>query len=631
MKYATNFYHTENPLSEGSAWRNGAVVGLKWHNVITDGLHAHGTQDTEAYDDSTAILAGTWNATQSAQAVVSVTGDPGVGNFAEVELRLRSTLSANTNTGYEILFNVNTHSEYACQIMRWDAVNWDGSSQYWVGPLATGGATCVDGDVIKATVVGDTITAYINGVEVCHCHDSTYTSGAPGIGFFSKGYNNTTFGLSSFSAIDGTGTLRLAASTSSADVNTAISAATSGDVVLVKKGTATWSGVAISGKNLILQGAGVGQTVITGTANALVATCTATNKVRVTGFTFMPTGGSSTGMAKFTGAVAAANAFRCYHNRILNTSSSAGSGVQVSGIYGLIDHNAFDGTGAATSNQLVLHGTDGTDFPGYTPWLLPLSLGTANAVYIENNTFTAVSQADDIIDGYRSARAVIRYNTFTNITHGFHGTDSGSQRSPVSVEVYSNTYSNSGTSIRAHTMRGGTGVFYSNTYSGNWYGITLQFQRGYTSYWGGLCDGTDWRVGISGESGDYTALATNGPHGFCNVCRERHGTWGAACSASDGGTYSDYFDGPASDGYPGRDQPGVKPGQIVEPVYVWNNGAITAGAFGGEAWILSGRDFINNGSTPKPGYSAYTYPHPLQDQLAGEGMPPVGTPVLSVR
>ena len=53
------------------------------------------------------------------------------------------------------------------------------------------------------------------------------------------------------------------------------------------------------------------------------------------------------------------------------------------------------------------------------------------------------------------------------------------------------------------------------------------------------------------------------------------------------------------------------PRQVSEPLYIWGytlNGTVT----GGESDypnIQSGRDFING--TVKPGYTPYTYPHPL--------------------
>ncbi len=142
---------------------------------------------------------------------------------------------------------------------------------------------------------------------------------------------------------------------------------------------------------------------------------------------------------------------------------------------------------------------------GWTPWTQPLTLGTNKAVYIEDNTFT-VSTADagveDQVDAYAGARLVIRHNQFTNSTVGFHGTDSGSERSPFSFEVYSNTFTNnSSVGLRGGTMRGGTGVWYGNTYGGShsWYGITLMSYRScavLASGWGGgpVCDGMNRKL-----------------------------------------------------------------------------------------------------------------------------------------
>ena len=57
-------------------------------------------------------------------------------------------------------------------------------------PNATGrksaGRALVTGDVIKATISGNTIVAYLNGVELSQVTDSTWPTGQPGIGFFKR-------------------------------------------------------------------------------------------------------------------------------------------------------------------------------------------------------------------------------------------------------------------------------------------------------------------------------------------------------------------------------------------------------------------------------------------------------------
>jgi hypothetical protein len=61
-----------------------------------------------------------------------------------------------------------------------------------------------DGDIVKATIVGNVITAYINGVQVLQATDGTYASGSPGIGFYLRGVPgvNRDYGFTSFTASD---------------------------------------------------------------------------------------------------------------------------------------------------------------------------------------------------------------------------------------------------------------------------------------------------------------------------------------------------------------------------------------------------------------------------------------------
>jgi hypothetical protein len=51
------------------------------------------------------------------------------------------------------------------------------------------------------------------------------------------------------------------------------------------------------------------------------------------------------------------------------------------------------------------------------------------------------------------------------------------------------------------------------------------------------------------------------------------------------------------------------------PLYTWGNlknGSIVGMACtAGCEHVREGRDFINNGTAPKPGYTPFTYPHPL--------------------
>jgi len=72
----TNFSRAENPISEGGKWLNGQTDGLDWTDVRTTPGFAFGTEiggnrpDPQKYDDSTALLKGTWGPDQTVQATV---------------------------------------------------------------------------------------------------------------------------------------------------------------------------------------------------------------------------------------------------------------------------------------------------------------------------------------------------------------------------------------------------------------------------------------------------------------------------------------------------------------------------------------------------------------------------------
>ena len=199
--YSTNFPHTENPISEGGNWINGKAVGLDWLNVQTTSGHAFGagTSTATPYNDPTAVLTGSWSSNQKAQAVVHTVNQNG-SIYEEVELRLRTTISAHSITGYEFNFRATSDGSQYVQIVRWN------------GPLGNftfldskTGPGLHDGDVVTATAVGSTLTSYINGVQIVQVTDSTYPSGSPGMGFYNQGgtlANNSDFGFTSYTATD---------------------------------------------------------------------------------------------------------------------------------------------------------------------------------------------------------------------------------------------------------------------------------------------------------------------------------------------------------------------------------------------------------------------------------------------
>ena len=108
--YTTNFPLTESPISEGGNWINGGTTGLDWGNVHTTGGTAEGVGPASAaYSDPTAVLAGSWGPNQTVTATVYSNGvedKPAQGYDKEVEIRLRTSISAHSITGYEKINNI---------------------------------------------------------------------------------------------------------------------------------------------------------------------------------------------------------------------------------------------------------------------------------------------------------------------------------------------------------------------------------------------------------------------------------------------------------------------------------------------------------------------------------------------
>ena len=177
--YTTAFPLTENPISESGNWISGQAVGLDWHDVSTTPGLAIGHQSRTSYTDGTALLTGAWGPTQTVEAVVH-TVNPKESCYQEVEMRLRSTLTAHSCTGYEISFKATKSASAYLIIVRWNGPVGD----FTYLENSTGAQYGIaEGDIVKATIVGDVITAYLNGVAVGTVTDATYTTGSPGMGF----------------------------------------------------------------------------------------------------------------------------------------------------------------------------------------------------------------------------------------------------------------------------------------------------------------------------------------------------------------------------------------------------------------------------------------------------------------
>lgn len=217
--YRTRFPADEYPLSEGGIWLNGRKDGIDWIDVLATGGVAYGAVSRMAsaerraeqgnlaagsagegaqegdYDDPTAVLAGPWGPDQYARGVVfsrNQTSD----YFQEVELRLRSTMAPHWCSGYEVFWRCLQTDEAYAEIVRWNGKIGDFTSL----ARAVGAEFGVqDGDVVEATIVGNVITSYKNGVQILQVTDDAFTAGGPGIGFnFFVGETNVDHGFTSF-------------------------------------------------------------------------------------------------------------------------------------------------------------------------------------------------------------------------------------------------------------------------------------------------------------------------------------------------------------------------------------------------------------------------------------------------
>jgi hypothetical protein len=390
-----------------------------------------------------------------------------------------------------------------------------------------------------------------------------------------------------------------AAGCSQSDVQSAIDAASDGDIVMIPSGSATWSTqVNLINKEITIQGAGMGQTTITdGTSSTGAPDPSVPLRIageegkpwRVTGITFIGKAVPDSHIMNINGTC---KNFRIDHCKFTNTNAFT----IFDYTYGLIDHCTFYCNIDFGCTSIYI-GCDNA-----TAWERPLTLGTSNAVYVEDCYWSFLSGQNNYntnaIHGMNGARYVYRYNTMNTKIEQYGCTNGG--RAPVSGEVYENKiFFGAWTAVGP---AGGTGVYFNNTFGGTWYNPPLMAFDLKT------CPG--------------------------NCC----------CSMAGRCDGTDPLDGnlPGMMGYPCIDQVGRGPGfevvseitvQKSEPAYEWNNtwdgNDLNFGYHGGlgctspsqQDHVQEGRDFYNDLS--RPGYVPYVYPHPL---VTGEEPPPPPPP-----
>ncbi len=394
-----------------------------------------------------------------------------------------------------------------------------------------------------------------------------------------------------------------------AAVLAAIRLANDGDTVQLPAGTAVWSrgwntGAWLPMKAITIQGAGIDRTIIIDNTSTSYGDEPFWLKgvegkpFRITGITFQGWDGEhyrDAGSWSVINIEGACKDWRIDHCRFLNL----GKVIQITGdTCGLIDHCSFEPLEIPPGRLPQLIFVRG---PGASAYKKPLTLGTANAVYIEdciaNYGAGPVNRAGGNVPWvvpYDGARVVIRHNKIINSQlEIYRPAMAKGQRGSLSAEIYDNEFSAVGLEqFRPQGtvfIAGGTGVIFNNTISGSTYNVkcfSASNERSCRSFEVfGKCDGTSPYDGNQIPAGQPGA------------------------------------------GYPSMDQPGrgvdLDGDGVQEPApwYEWNN-TLNGSNIDIQVRIecpavtnhlIAGRDFFNN--TPMPGYKPYAYPHPLQEPL----------------
>lgn len=377
-------------------------------------------------------------------------------------------------------------------------------------------------------------------------------------------------------------------------LQSAINASADGDTVSVGAGTCTGGSVSWSNKDITVYGQGKGVTTVSGLSFKVTNDTKA--RFRIGGFSV---GAASTWRIDARGRTTGIKGWRIDNVAFSYGSCSQNIAIQVLGInWGLIDSSTFNNAGnaiyvtsyAEDTNEVNPWPPSGDPGMGGYSWLLPLNLGTDEALYVENNAFTMGGGCYyGIGDMYYGGRMVFRHNSVTNAYWQNHAARSHERGGNLKAEIYNNDFNATDSNwYRAIHMRSGTGVIFNNTLRGRFHTIQVDNQRS------------------NGQN-------TSTPFGSCN-----------GSSAWDGNTAGQA-------GWPCLDQigrgPGVNPrsgDQPSVPLYGWNNGSSTGCSTGGscsndikiisdgDPHVQEGRDFINNGTVAKSGYTPLPYPHPLR-------------------
>jgi hypothetical protein len=264
---------------------------------------------------------------------------------------------------------------------------------------------------------------------------------------------------------------RAAASASYSDVSSAVTSASSGDTVVVPAGSATWNSSLTITKGIILNGAGVGQTVITGGIDYSPTVGEASKIFELSGFTFQGTKTQFHSSAPDSSTPV--TGIKVHNNRFTGCSTSSCRAVILPGLVaGVFYSNTFDNNMIAVSSLFA-------NYWANVQW--DSTLGGPNYVYFEDNTFNNGAAGGWTSENGQSGRIAFRHNTITQTCSQCEVFDMHGEQSTggwtISSEIYHNTITANGNRVVFH--RGGQALIANNTINSG----ALQFTEYYA--WGG--------------------------------------------------------------------------------------------------------------------------------------------------
>lgn len=258
------------------------------------------------------------------------------------------------------------------------------------------------------------------------------------------------------------------------DVQAAINKAQIGDTVFIPAGNFVFNGgVSLKG-GITIMGAGRDKTTLrrtsSGSTYMFTVNCSNGGQLVITGLTIVGLSPSMSPGIKLTNNC---QDFRIYDNTFKKCMDRA---IEIHGnTRGVIDHNIF------IDNNLTAIVVFGDGDKG---WQRKLELGSADAVYVEDNYFRqeniASSNMHHHIASNNGSRYVFRYNecddgNLASSAVDAHGNKFYWPRGSRGYEVYGNTFK-SGRRWVCINMRGGDGVIFDNKFFGS-YSYPLQIMH----------------------------------------------------------------------------------------------------------------------------------------------------------